>query len=62
MGKSRCNPYALARRRGSESGAVQVYDPAADRRGEFLTEDELKVFVEAFTGSGFTAFLTSFSA
>jgi pimeloyl-ACP methyl ester carboxylesterase len=34
--------------------AVAAYEPSADRRGEFLDEDELKVFVEAFEKSGFT--------
>lgn len=34
--------------------AVAAYDPARDRRGEFLSEDELKVFVEAFRRTGFT--------
>jgi pimeloyl-ACP methyl ester carboxylesterase len=33
---------------------VEVYQPAADRRGEFLDEDELGVFVEAFARTGFT--------
>lgn len=34
--------------------AIDVYDPARDTRGEFLTPDELGVFVEAFTRTGFT--------
>ncbi|HET9161266.1 MAG TPA: alpha/beta hydrolase [Caulobacteraceae bacterium] len=33
---------------------VAAYQPAADRRGEFLDQEELAVFVDAFTRTGFT--------
>jgi pimeloyl-ACP methyl ester carboxylesterase len=33
---------------------VENYTPAADRRGEFLSEEELAVFVHAFKRTGFT--------
>ncbi len=33
---------------------VVAYDPARDKREHILSEDEMKVFVDAFTASGFT--------
>lgn len=34
--------------------AVETYDPAADKRGEFLSEEELAVFIDTFRKTGFT--------
>ena len=33
---------------------VERYEPSADRRGEFLTQDEMAFFVESFKRTGFT--------
>ena len=45
--RARASTFALVK-------AVAAYEPSADRRAEFLDEDELKVFVEAFEKTGFT--------
>jgi pimeloyl-ACP methyl ester carboxylesterase len=51
--------FATERKPGEPSAfalinILKVYDPAFDNRERFLTEDELAVFVETFTRTGFT--------
>jgi pimeloyl-ACP methyl ester carboxylesterase len=47
-------PAGSGRSRFALVHAVDAYEPSADRRGEFLDEDELGFFVEAFRRTGFT--------